>query len=522
MVRVKDRGGSLRIWFVILAAALLGLSAPVMVALSTSRAAMAADSTPISTNQRTAPAATPVISRNVPAHTNDDCGGSQPAGNANDNDYDSQWWACRTPTNVAPIYLAYDLSGVPAAKRGQVLALWYNDPQTMQYDHTYVGVHPCCTWPAYDIPSAYTLQANAASGGSLPALGWVTLAIVTGNVLHSRQHLINLSGYNWFRINITKSEGSNNNFGIILNLDIHDASAGPQDDWIFYGDSITEGAMPHGSYSWVGGTGTWAQLINAAEPGHFPAYEAAAIGGTLSADGVRSINGWLSLFPGRYAGVAYGTNDAGWGVSPATFYDNYVTMVEAVLAAGKVPIVPKIPWGCTSDILANVPALNQKIEALYAAYPQIIKGPDLWSYFKANQGLISDDCVHPSDAGYFGMRQQWANAMVANVYTAAPAVSLGLTVPTSAQAGQAFNVTVTLKDGSGNVATGYTGTVRFTSTDALAILPASYTFTGADAGAHTFSVTLLTPSNQTITVADVADAGLTATSPPIRVHGPLP
>jgi len=55
-------------------------------------------------------------------------------------------------------------------------------------------------------------------------------------------------------------------------------------------------------------------------------------------------------------------------------------------------------------------------------------------------------------------------------------------------------VTVTAKDAYGNVATGYLGTVHFTSTDANAVLPANYKFTAANAGTHTFSVTSRAPA----------------------------
>ena len=44
-----------------------------------------------------------------------------------------------------------------------------------------------------------------------------------------------------------------------------------------------------------------------------------------------------------------------------------------------------------------------------------------------------------------------------------------------------------VKDAFGNTATGYTGTVHFTSTDGQAVLPADYTFTAGDAGIHTFT-----------------------------------
>ena len=87
------------------------------------------------------------------------------------------------------------------------------------------------------------------------------------------------------------------------------------------------------------------------------------------------------------------------------------------------------------------------------------------------------------------------------VATPAAAASLAVTGSTAATAGAAQTVTVTVLDAIGNVATGYTGTVYFSSTDVQAGLPASYTFTAADAGIHTFSVTLKTAGTQSISAA---------------------
>jgi ELWxxDGT repeat protein len=84
-------------------------------------------------------------------------------------------------------------------------------------------------------------------------------------------------------------------------------------------------------------------------------------------------------------------------------------------------------------------------------------------------------------------------------------------------AGVTGNVTVTLKDSYGNVASDYTGTVHFTSSDAKAVLPANYTFTAADAGKHSFGVTLKTAGTRSITVADTTSAGLAATQSGITV-----
>ncbi len=59
---------------------------------------------------------------------------------------------------------------------------------------------------------------------------------------------------------------------------------------------------------------------------------------------------------------------------------------------------------------------------------------------------------------------------------------------------QSAQITVTAFDTTGATMTSYVGTVKFSSTDTTATLPANYTFTSADAGVHTFNVTLKTVS----------------------------
>ncbi len=83
---------------------------------------------------------------------------------------------------------------------------------------------------------------------------------------------------------------------------------------------------------------------------------------------------------------------------------------------------------------------------------------------------------------------------------------LGGSVTTSTP--QMVHLAVLNKDGS--PATSYVGTVVFTSTDAVAYLPAQYTFTATDAGGHDFVTTLNTVGMQTLTSTDAADSGLNA------------
>ena len=98
-----------------------------------------------------------------------------------------------------------------------------------------------------------------------------------------------------------------------------------------------------------------------------------------------------------------------------------------------------------------------------------------------------------------------------NVTTTAQVIALtgsGQTVT----AGSAQSVTVTLTDNFGNVATNYTGTVHFTSTDGQAVLPADYTFTAADQGKHTFQVTFKTAGAQSLSATDKNNSALKATA----------
>jgi hypothetical protein len=78
--------------------------------------------------------------------------------------------------------------------------------------------------------------------------------------------------------------------------------------------------------------------------------------------------------------------------------------------------------------------------------------------------------------------------------------------PSPVTAGAAGSFTVTASDAYGNRTTGYTGAVRFTSTDPWAVLPPGYTFTAADAGQHTFSATLKTAGTQSLTATDTTGA----------------
>jgi hypothetical protein len=80
-----------------------------------------------------------------------------------------------------------------------------------------------------------------------------------------------------------------------------------------------------------------------------------------------------------------------------------------------------------------------------------------------------------------------------------------VSAPGSVTAGASFTITVTALTAGGQTDCNYTGTVKFTSGDPSAVLPAAYTFTLADGGTHTFTVTLNTTGTQTLTATDKND-----------------
>src|SRR5207237_8856516 len=65
--------------------------------------------------------------------------------------------------------------------------------------------------------------------------------------------------------------------------------------------------------------------------------------------------------------------------------------------------------------------------------------------------------------------------------------------------------------------TGYPGTVSLTTRRSNKRLPANYTFTGGDAGVHTFAATLNTVGTQSLTATDTVTGTITGSQSGITV-----
>jgi hypothetical protein len=137
------------------------------------------------------------------------------------------------------------------------------------------------------------------------------------------------------------------------------------------------------------------------------------------------------------------------------------------------------------------------------------------TYTPGSTGTQTITATYTGDAAHVG-----SSGRTSITVTSAPANSLSLVASSgTTTAGTPVGVTVTVKDQFGNVATGYTGTIHFSSSDGKALLPINYAFTTSDAGVHTFggAVTLETAGSQTVTATDTVTASIAGASNPIRV-----
>ena len=149
--------------------------------------------------------------------------------------------------------------------------------------------------------------------------------------------------------------------------------------------------------------------------------------------------------------------------------------------------------------------------------------PSTYMFNTANDG-VATFTVTLETAGSQTITETSASGSVTSTIMVSPATASKFVISglSTATAGTSESFTVTAEDAYGNVATGYTGTVEFTSSDTAATLPGNTPFTSANAGKQTFSVTFGTAGTQSLTVTDTANASLTATQSGISVSPAAP
>lgn len=182
---------------------------------------------------------------------------------------------------------------------------------------------------------------------------------------------------------------------------------------IAMGNSITN-EMLGGSYCYtlnVFPSKIFATRIQVAYPVHAPDVYNEAIPSTTAADGLTIIDAVLAEFPQAAVNVvmlAYGTVDAANGISPSSFQTSMTSLINKVLTAGKIPVVPKIPYSTASPESANIPALNAVIAALYVSFGSSLKqGPDFFALVQAHPEYLLGDGIHLTQAGCDAFQVAW-------------------------------------------------------------------------------------------------------------------
>jgi lysophospholipase L1-like esterase len=325
----------------------------------------------------------PRITDGVPSFASS---GANPAA-AHDGNPMSNWYT----DGPLPAWLAYDVSALPIDQRQRVLVSFNNHGLPSYYNDP----------PVDGTLLEYTLESNPGAGGSEPPeSGWRTLASVSGNGHVMREHLVDLAGDNWFRIRVTAVQGG----GFALDMDLYDASAGFIDGWLILGDSIS-----YMSFSrWTSDMSR--RLIDNGVTEYTPFFDCAALGGTQAGNGLQMLDEALPEYLGHFVTLNFGTNDN----EPDLFEENMTMLVERVLEAGKVPVIPTVPWPNDNDGHREMARmLTERIERVLAAHPDAIRGPDLYAYFEAHPEFTSVGDIHPDTAE---VRRAWADWMASAIY----------------------------------------------------------------------------------------------------------
>ncbi len=135
-----------------------------------------------------------------------------------------------------------------------------------------------------------------------------------------------------------------------------------------------------------------------------------------------------------------------------------------------------------------------------------------------NNVILAGDGVHTITANYPGVTGSFNQSNLANLMiTVGAATHFSVTAASPQVAGASFPATVTALDANNATATLYAGTVKITSSDSAAVLPANATLTN---GVGTFAVTLNTKGSQTVTATDTVTGSIAGVSLAISVTGP--
>jgi uncharacterized delta-60 repeat protein len=166
-----------------------------------------------------------------------------------------------------------------------------------------------------------------------------------------------------------------------------------------------------------------------------------------------------------------------------------------------------------SDPRAALPAdytFTAADQGVHTFSATLVTGINLTGPSSGSQFIVATDTANSATFG--GEASITVNPLAATSF-----LVRGSTSPTQ---GMAASYQIYALDPYGNIATGYIGTVTFSSSDPLASLPGNYTFTAADVGSHVFSgVTFNSVGTESLTVTDTLNSSINGTESGISVQG---
>jgi lysophospholipase L1-like esterase len=292
-------------------------------------------------------------------------------------------WAGGRPTPEAPSWAAIDVG----AGFTRLLVSW-----TSSGNHDWTDLK-------YGAPVDYRIETSADSTDGADGR-WETAVAVTGNPVRTRAHAIDFAGRRWVRLVVTRLSPDVFRWGLQLDeLDVHDLSGGGDDVWVFLGDSITSAVFDRAPAHQP----SFAEAVAARHPGYFPAVVAAGKGCLHHADAVGLVDLALALNPdARVVALGFGSND--W--DPAAFRRDLREVVRKVRAAGKIPVVARIPFRADAqDFPARLNAVVDEVTGELG----LLAGPDPYAWFAAHPERLADG-LHPDDAGAVELIRLWADA----------------------------------------------------------------------------------------------------------------
>jgi acyl-CoA thioesterase I len=325
---------------------------------------------------------------------------SSPAGGAAlvNGVYHGAGWNAGNPTAAAPSWAAIKLAAGPT----RILFSW-DDNGTYDYETP-------ADKSVYGQPADYHLEVSANSTNGMDGDWTAAGAPVTGNDVRTRAHAVDFTGKTWIKMTITAAHARSANGVQLGEIDVHDISATgaglPEDTWFFMGDSISAFAYDRRTSNQP----SFAAAINTATAmAYMPAMINGGIGGENTAGALARLDEVLALNPDyHFFAITYGTND-GWGNSnTAAFRSNLQAMIDKLEAAGRVPVLSRVPFSPDGNH-GSLPMFNDVIDELTRTN-QLQIGPDFYAYFMAHPEQLSDK-VHPDYDGQKGMNQLWADAM---------------------------------------------------------------------------------------------------------------